>query len=128
MGINIDDLVGKPYKKNGRGPDGYDCYGLAIEVEKRFGHTWLNIEDCTKENYSFDDCLNQWKNEVKVIEIDSPISESDVILIKDRKGIVSHIGVYLGNNQIIHCNYLGVHIDKLTRMNGLIGKVYQWLP
>lgn len=122
--INIDDLVGKPYITNGRGPNGYDCYGLAIEVEKRFGHTWKNIEDCKKLNYDFDDCLNQWKTLVKIKEISSPQKEGDVVFIKNNKGIISHIGIYLGDGMVIHCNYLGVHLDKLTRLS--IGKVYTW--
>ena len=33
----FSDLIGKPYKKNGRGPDSYDCYGICIEVCKRIG-------------------------------------------------------------------------------------------
>ena len=33
----FDDLIGKPYKENGRGPDGYDCYGLVEIVSRRLG-------------------------------------------------------------------------------------------
>jgi len=33
----FDDLIGKPYKENGRGPDGYDCYGLVEEISHRLG-------------------------------------------------------------------------------------------
>jgi len=33
----FDDLIGKPYKENGRGPDGYDCYGLVLTVCHRLG-------------------------------------------------------------------------------------------
>ena len=33
----IEDFLGKIYQENGRGPDGYDCYGVCIEVCKRFG-------------------------------------------------------------------------------------------
>ena len=125
--INIDDLIGKPYITNGRGEKGYDCYGLAIEVEKRFGHTWENIEDCKKQNYDFAACLNQWKNKVKIKAIDSPSKEGDVLLIKDDKGIVSHIGIYLGDNMFIHCNYFGVHIEKLSKIKNQIGQIYTWI-
>ena len=31
------DLLGRPYKLHGRGPDEYDCYGLCMEVLKRRG-------------------------------------------------------------------------------------------
>lgn len=32
------DLVGKPYKVGARGPDAYDCMGVALEVLRRLGH------------------------------------------------------------------------------------------
>ena len=33
----IDDLIGLPYLKGGRGPDAYDCWGLCEEVCRRAG-------------------------------------------------------------------------------------------
>lgn len=33
------DLIGKPFKYGGRGPDCYDCYGLAREMFSRAGKT-----------------------------------------------------------------------------------------
>lgn len=33
----LDDLIGKPFAYGGRGPDVYDCYGLALEVKRRLG-------------------------------------------------------------------------------------------
>lgn len=34
---DFSDLLGKPYKEDGRGPDEYDCFGLCIEVLRRVG-------------------------------------------------------------------------------------------
>jgi cell wall-associated NlpC family hydrolase len=31
------DLVGKPFVEGGRGPYGYDCLGLALELQRRQG-------------------------------------------------------------------------------------------
>jgi cell wall-associated NlpC family hydrolase len=31
------DLLGKPWREDARGPDAYDCLGLAIEVQRRRG-------------------------------------------------------------------------------------------
>lgn len=31
------DLIGKPYVHGGRGPAGYDCAGIVVEVLKRLG-------------------------------------------------------------------------------------------
>jgi cell wall-associated NlpC family hydrolase len=31
------DLLGKPWRKDARGPDAYDCVGLLLEIERRLG-------------------------------------------------------------------------------------------
>lgn len=33
----LDGLIGKPFKAGGRGPDAFDCVGLAVEVQRRRG-------------------------------------------------------------------------------------------
>jgi cell wall-associated NlpC family hydrolase len=33
----FDDLIGTPFAYGGRGPDAYDCYGLALEIKRRLG-------------------------------------------------------------------------------------------
>ena len=41
--LRIDDLIGVRFKNHGRSvEEGFDCYGLAIEVSKRLGH---NLRD-----------------------------------------------------------------------------------
>jgi len=34
---DISDLIGVPFTPRGRGPDSYDCWGLAMEVYRRRG-------------------------------------------------------------------------------------------
>lgn len=36
------DLLEKPFKLNGRGPDEYDCWGLCMEMGRRVGITLLD--------------------------------------------------------------------------------------
>ena len=42
MEVDVSDLIGMKYKPHGRGDGGYDCYGLTLEVERRFG---VNMPD-----------------------------------------------------------------------------------
>jgi len=35
--MRVDDLIGLPYRKGGRGPEAYDCAGLVVEVMRRRG-------------------------------------------------------------------------------------------
>jgi len=32
------DLLGKPWRKDARGPDAYDCVGLLLEIARRLGY------------------------------------------------------------------------------------------
>lgn len=126
--INVDDLIGVKYRKNGRTKEeGFDCYGLAIEVLKRFGHELPDIENARKDDYDFNECHLLVLKKVKVEEIPEPQTAGDVVLIKQMGKAMTHIGVYMGNGQVIHCNISGVHIEKLSRLNGMIGRCYKWL-
>lgn len=125
--INVNDLIGVKYAKNGRSRvTGYDCYGLAIEVSKRFGHEMPDIDKAREDNYDFNECYQIGVQQMNLKEIESPTNEGDIVLIHECRGPMSHVGIYLGNGQVIHCDYNGVHIDKLLRLRGLIGKVYTW--
>lgn len=126
--ISIDDLVGVKYSFNGRSKQtGFDCYGLAIEVCKRFGYTLPDVEEALSEDRDFLLCENKCLLGVNVERTQMPKKEGDVILFKNPKGVLNHIGVYLGNGRFIHCNKLGVHLDKLRDYQMLIGRCYSWL-
>lgn len=125
--INVDDLIGKAWEKNGRGPETYDCYGLVEEVERRFGHTWIRLEDCEKDGYVFCDCFSQWQKTVRIKEIPSPLFPADIVLMRTRGATANHCGVYMGQGQVIHCDRRGVHIDKLARLRGILDKCYTWV-
>lgn len=127
MIINIEDLLGVRYRFNGRDiKKGFDCYGLAIEVSKRFGHTLPDIEEVRKKDRDFLTCEGKVIGAVNLKQINEPSKASDILLIKGSTGVFQHIGVYLGNGWFIHCNELGVHLDRVSQYKNLIGRVYQW--
>ncbi len=114
--INIDDLLGIPFKMHGRDKNGFDCYGLVIEVSKRFGHKMVDMfYDYDKENnlQKLDDNTYNITKGSGLIKTDIP-DTSDVLLFFDNKNRTTHIGVYLSNDNFIHCDGDGVHISKLS--------------
>lgn len=124
----LDDLIGVRYARNGRTKEqGFDCYGLAIEVERRLGYSLPDIEKAREEDYDFDECRKLCLSKVKARQIETPEKKGDVVLIKDLAGNLTHIGVYLGKGLVIHCDQrFGVHIDKIERLRSLIGRSYTW--
>lgn len=102
--LDVSDLIGIPYKINGRSKAGYDCYGLAIEVERRLGKKLLDILEIDnsllcQEFYS---TLNVKKTDIIIIGT----------LIETRLNGELHIGVALDNERFIHATYnQGVRIS-----------------
>lgn len=125
--IYLDDLIGCRYKVNGRSvKEGFDCYGLAIEVEKRFGHFLPDLEEIKELNRNLPLCEAKCLSIVNVKEVDEPTEEGDILFFKDKVGIMNHIGVYLGDGRFIHCNEYGVHIERVVYHKVMIGRVYKW--
>ena len=82
---NFADLIGKRYKKNGRGPNVYDCYGVCIEVCKRIGIDLPELENLIGEARLFE----------KVTEYQT----GDLVLMNANE---HHVGVMIDNRNLIH--------------------------
>lgn len=99
---DLSRYIGIPFKSRGRDELGIDCYGLTRMVLKNeFGKELPDLY--------YTDALD--KNTVnKLIDINQPLlagekvenpEPGDVAVIKYR-GIPCHIGVYVGENKILH--------------------------
>ena len=110
MLIELSDLLGKPYVLHGRGPDGYDCYGLAIEVERRLG----------KE---LPDVCSQGSVIEGLVKTKEP-KFGDIVMFKSR-GRDRHIGVYFEKGDFVHCDFEGVRVSNL-RQYVQKGEFYTW--
>ena len=102
--INYADLIGVQFKNRGRDiTSGVDCYGLVMEVYRRFGINSLICTEAVKTSV--------WR-EVSKGEISAPC----VIAIRfgAPPGIVNHTGCYIGNGKFIHIREnIGVCIDHI---------------
>ena len=87
--MEYQDLIGKPYKENGRGPDGYDCYGICIEVCKRIGIYLPELKDILEKRF---------------IRINKPRA-GDIAIIETTYEM--HVGVMINASQLLQVNSLG---------------------
>jgi len=79
----FDDLIGKQYKENGRGPEGYDCYGVCMKVCKRIGIKLPEVDELYREPF---------------YQPDQP-QLGDIVLID--VGCERHVGVMLDRRQLL---------------------------
>jgi len=129
----FSDLIGKPFKDNGKGPDGYDCYGLCQEVYKRIGKALPDFDYSfsthaspeTAEAINF--MIKKEHNNFKKIEKPEPYCIVTFCIVPP---FISHIGVVLDDCvKFIHISRRNaVVIDRLTSVHwqGRIRGYYKW--
>lgn len=124
IGETKEKYLGIPFKHRGRNPEeGLDCWGFIICVFKDLGFDLLDLENydfkwsLSGKNYFIE---NYWKNWKRV---KNPVVY-DGLLFHNGKGVANHAGIYIGNDNFIHCCKAGVVIGKVTApkwKNKLVG-------
>ena len=116
MMVDVSDLVGARFKPHGRSKEeGFDCYGLAIEVERRAGK---NLPDAFYDGVDADsnrNTLSVLENGLPLENLDEP---EDFCIVKMNESTRPHCGVYVGGGNVIHATQrLGVVIQKISRLH-----------
>lgn len=106
MNIELNDLIGTPYKDHGRGTGGYDCYGLAIEVARRYGY---KLNDVIYEDHSLELSAENVPT-LNVTPIDAP---REGAIIEMEYGEELHVGVCINDREFIHMTRLGCRINRI---------------
>lgn len=127
MMISIIDLVGCPFKDHGRNRnEGFDCYGLAIEVSKRFGHKLPDLKYRKADDDIFaknaDDVISVLANDI--IQTESQ-EEGNLIVFFEGERMV-HIGVILKEDTFIHADRYGVRVMRLSEYFRQNWRLYKW--
>lgn len=97
--------IGTKYKYGGHSREGTDCSGFVLQVYKAVYD--LKLPRSSKEQYTF--CKKISKNKMRV---------GDLVFFATGKSkdVVSHVGIYIGNNEFIHASSSkGVVISNLDQ-------------
>jgi cell wall-associated NlpC family hydrolase len=109
------DLIGKPWRAGARGPDAYDCLGVAMKITRRRGIALPEYESSAEERArSFDEDRGVL-GPARAIEGPEP---GAVVLLRSIGFYTGlHLGVMLGPYSMIHaCEGVGsVIIEPLAR-------------
>ena len=131
--IWVRNYIGIPYLKNGRDRyKGLDCWGLVrCVLHEQFNLTLPSYEVIYDEEKHFSDLpalININRDLIKNIPVEVP-ETGDIVLIRTR-GLLSHIGIYVGEDFVLHIERTkNSIIEKLssTRINKRIEGYYRVL-
>ncbi|AMD46961.1 C40 family peptidase [Bordetella holmesii] len=99
------DKIGTPYSWGGDDPvDGFDCSGLALFVFRETAG--IDLPRTSRAQRQAGDNVNRRQ-----------LRPGDLVFFAtSRRGVTSHVGIYIGQNQFVHAPSRGakVRVDKLS--------------
>lgn len=98
------DLIGKPFKDIGRGPDFYDCWGIVLFLYSKAGIVLADYKDsfCSyKDEKGAELEFNKYFYLFEKIEQNIKPEGYDIVLWKQIEGEL-HFGVVLDNYYFLH--------------------------
>ena len=103
-----DDYLGVPYLWGGSTPRGFDCSGFVKYVYRENG---VNLPRTSRQ------MAHAGRSVPARIR---SLREGDLMLFTGKKGVISHVALYAGNNQILHSSSSGhgVRYDDLSTKRG----------
>ena len=116
----LTDLIGVPFKVHGRDKGGLDCWGVAMEVFRRYG---VRLPDCWYE--SLDDSARVRRElEGEVVYLPLEIEKEPCLLLLRINGS-PHAAVYIGEGYLMHATRrYGVCVEPLSRYRTRIEGIY----
>ena len=127
--VKIYDLVGTGFTNRGRDvKSGLDCWGLTMEVFKRYG---IQLPDFDIDAFKYKEINNRaliMLGDGAWVEVRHP-KDSDVplvVLMQFHQSFITHVGVFIGNNKIIHTmKHTGAVISRTSALKSNIVGYYR---
>lgn len=94
------DLIGTPFAHGGRGPDAYDCVGLAAEVQRRRGFRLPEYLSDVAELHRQVARGGVFHDAHRVLQPDGGV----VVLLRTLGGPARHLGVMVDAVHMLHCS------------------------
>ena len=105
---------GKPYRWGATGPNSFDCSGLMTYIFKNAGS--INLPRTSSQQSNFGTTVSK-----------SNLQPGDLIFSStDGSGGVSHVGVYVGNGEMIHAPKPGDVVKKSNINTSYWNGTYLW--
>lgn len=108
----LKEQVGKPYVWGANGPDSFDCSGLTKYIYKEA--LGIDIPRVSYDQAKFGKSVS--KDDLQVGDL--------VFFDTMNKGRVSHVGIYIGNNEFIHASNKRDGV-KQSKLEGYYEKTYK---
>ena len=103
-----DEYVGVPYKWGGSTPRGFDCSGFVQYVYREHG---VRLPRTSRQMAHAGRSVSARLANLRA---------GDLMLFRGKKGVISHVALYAGNNEILHSSSSGhgVRYDNLSSKRG----------
>lgn len=101
--------IGKPYVWGGAGPNDFDCSGLTMWV---FAHFGIYLPHYAQSQYDYGTRVPL-----------AALQPADLVFFADSTGYIYHVGIYIGNGEMIDAPHPGTDVQIDPVFAGAIGGV-----